>query len=566
MRWLFGVIVVIVAMMIACSAVTGAWERWLTDPVTVASRQEQMWQSHDAYLAWQPKRDALLGGAVTAANTAWLIILALAGAFGGIWAVRAWDGRVKNRYVYAADKRGLYPVTPSALDSAASMSAAGFHAARIEAARHPAIPASVTHYSFKEGNGALPRPSDATPGALPAPAELAACPPFAQLLAQRTAGPGFILVGATPEGGVSYASLKDLMSTAVVGVPGSGKTSTALLLLSQAAVYCGARLAVIDPHAGNAQSLLTGVSSLASVFWRDPARTPADAAALVEALMDELYRRKAGKQGPHIILAVDEFTALMRGEQGSRIAYGIEEIVQEGRKYDVTAALLGQSYIAARSGGTPLRDALGSALIHKSKPAQARTVWPGIGNETLALAPGQALFARATDAEPRRILVPLCTPGDVATLARRLPAPHEPYPTRRDDSASWSAPQSAPPAQEPLPPVVEGRGWDADEGDAPDNLIAFPGRKASAEAAVSAVSPISADTTAESLENEAKIAVPEALTPLTGLTEREQQIVALLKQRKTPHEIAVETTGHKGGPTYQARVREVKDLLTRLLP
>lgn len=83
---------------------------------------------------------------------------------------------------------------------------------------------------------------------------------------------------------------------------------------------------------------------------------------------------------------------------------------------------------------------------------------------------------------------------------------------------------------------------------------------------VSAVSPVSASDTLVLRVLRPESAPAEALTPLIALTEREREITRLLRESKSPHDIAVTLTGNKGGPTYQAAVREVKDFINRWLP
>lgn len=83
---------------------------------------------------------------------------------------------------------------------------------------------------------------------------------------------------------------------------------------------------------------------------------------------------------------------------------------------------------------------------------------------------------------------------------------------------------------------------------------------------VSAISGISAYEDIEDWSEAPTVIAPEGLTPLIALTDREKQFIPLLRQLKSSHEIGVELTGQKGGPTYQECVREVKEFICRLLP
>lgn len=320
------------------------------------------------------------------------------------------------------DQRGQLPISAEHLDTLAPAALAAAHAADlIRAERSGAVPHTVTYAPRGSTSAAHSPTPDAELGAPVVPLTMA------HLLARGLVAPGAPLIFGThmQTGALVTGALGDLVSCAVAGLSGSGKTVTSAALLAQAALH-GARLAVIDPHADSAESLSARLSALRPAMVAAPAAAAQDIAAMIRMVAAQLDRRQAhGDTTPRrtLILAVDEYSALQRANAiGAELAALVERIATEGRKFGVYVALSGQSWTAERSGGTPLRDNLAAVLLHRCRPAVAQmlTGLPRAELDTLDLAPGQALyFDRRGDMH--HIAVPLTTPDDMRQLAALLP-------------------------------------------------------------------------------------------------------------------------------------------------
>lgn len=440
--FLFALAVVLVAVVLVAHEVSPARAaerlQQVEEARAAAARSDSFWRSV------QPAQVVAYDLVIVALPVAGVLALAALGVIG--WQV----AHQRRHLVYP--KNGVLPVSHGHVMDGSTLAisaagVAGYHATEhARASNPPMMPAHVGghfHYSPRQLLGRSSTTPAPTPAAPPetAPAFLPA-PAFSAIMGQGFTRSGAILVGLTPQHDPVYTDPRGLLSTAVVGTSGSGKTRSAALLLGQAAALCGARLAIADPHQGSPESLTALLDPLSRAYWRDPVSTHQDARRLIADVLAEIERRKQGAPAFPLLVAVDEFTALMRsdGDNGP-LTVGLETVVNEGRKYQVTAVLSGQSWVAARSGGTPLRDGLASAVLHRVKPATARAVWPDVGRATATLGRGQALFARAGDTEPQALAVPLFTHEDARALARLLPPPREAYPTGgRSDSASWSQP------------------------------------------------------------------------------------------------------------------------------
>lgn len=90
-----------------------------------------------------------------------------------------------------------------------------------------------------------------------------------------------------------------VISLAIGGRSGSGKTSAALLLAAQY-VRLGAELRVADPHSGHPGSLLTQLEPIvgrSALGW--VAETPGETLYLVDQVADQLDQRKSAWRRHH---------------------------------------------------------------------------------------------------------------------------------------------------------------------------------------------------------------------------------------------------------------------------
>jgi hypothetical protein len=338
--------------------------------------------------------------------------LAYLAALGAAHAVRRAVERVP-------DGRGLLPVPVDMLPMVAPVALGSFHAARqLEASRSLAVPHTITYAPH------VNRAEEAQRGAVDAvDSTPLAVPSFAELLQLGKVGRNNPLCLGFDDAGVSVdGSWLDLYSCGVGGLAGSGKTWTAVFLASQAALF-GTRFVVLDPHAGDENSLAQRLAPLAGAYVCGVASAPADMRASVKLVAGELARRKVNGRGEPWLFVADEYSALQRGELAGELAELVEGLGQEGRKLGLYGLLCGQVWSAARSGGTETRDSLASAYIHRLRPSQARMLSGLTASELPAdvlQLPAGCAYLLDTAGNLRRVTVPVMSPGDVVQVANLL--------------------------------------------------------------------------------------------------------------------------------------------------
>lgn len=279
------------------------------------------------------------------------------------------------------------------------------------------------------------------------PHSSAPVPTFADLRAQGRIGAGQPLMLGWGADGALVGTWKDLYSTAVAGISGSGKTTLERFIIGQAALH-GARLALLDPHAGKeGDSLAATLAPLAPAFLCDPATDERAMLRTLELLDGILQARLTGRDRDRtpLIAVVDEFSRLMgRNTLAGPMGRLLEAIAQEGRGVGCYAMISGQIWSATRAGGTELRDSLASAYVMRIRTRQARMLInvPEIADcETLPT--GGAYFWRASGAVDR-LAIPNTTQADIAAVAALYPS--RPQAARKPPA---SRPPSRPPAALP---------------------------------------------------------------------------------------------------------------------
>jgi hypothetical protein len=287
-------------------------------------------------------------------------------------------------------------------------------------AMHGPVPHSLTyspHWSNRSSGELLP-----DLGAV-APALAAPVPAFRELLDQGrvAAGRPLILGADTTTGELVEGSFKSLYSTGLGGLQGSGKTWTAAYLLAQTALS-GGRLVVVDPQLGDDETLSTRVAPLRPAFLCDVASDPREILDALRLADDELQARERGApQRYPIVVAIDEWLSLRRGELGDVLPVLVERFSTVGRKYNVNAMLLSQRWDKAAAGEG--RNTLTSAYIHRLRPEEARMLTglraSALPDDTLQLPPGTA-YLLSTSGDLRRVAIPRMTIADVAEVGRML--------------------------------------------------------------------------------------------------------------------------------------------------
>lgn len=275
------------------------------------------------------------------------------------------------------------------------------------AAQHQ-TPASLNyspsiHYR-NDQTGLVPDMTPAAPG-------LPAAPSLAQIAAEGfTPTADKMLLGFGAQGAI-YGPISALLSTAIAGRPGQGK-SNLLKVICWQTIRAGGRVGLLDPHGG----ILEDASGAPMQFAASTAGELDDAAALLVAELDRriaAYRR--GERGftPYLALC-DELPVLSLSSKPAMQAIG--RAVLEGRKVGVYALIAGQGMPAESFNGRLVRDALSSRFVFRTTADEARRCGLAGDNAKLVneLRPGLAVLDGPVDTQI--VAIPLATAGDMAAL------------------------------------------------------------------------------------------------------------------------------------------------------
>lgn len=411
------------------------------------------------------------------------------------------------------DRNGLLPVARDDTETA-RLAILAYHLARIADASRQPVPHHV-NYSPKLDIDVSHAAAhhDTMPHTLPGDASHHVEPvTFRDLLRDNRIGKGqplYLGYDLTDGRGI-WGTWRELYSAGLGGVQGSGKTWTAASLIAQSLLN-NARVILCDPHAGDDESLTTRLEPLTGSVEL-VVEKPADILQAAQYAYEELERRKTRARQRlqydtrQLILVLDEWTTLLRGELHDALPQLIQAITTEGRKFGVQALLIAQRWSAAASGGSDVRNTLTAHYIHRMRADEARMMTGLCGSvlpkDTLALHPGQAYLLN-TRGEIRKIATPYMTSDDLHHVAELL----QPDPVREvvGEVGSEAASEVVPTA--PLPPHQKAEKWTAEE----------------------------------------------------------LRILTALKAGKTPGEVAREVAGCAGGKNYQAAARLVADVIQRVL-
>ncbi len=319
----------------------------------------------------------------------------------------------------APDANGLYPIDSQQLSRevaqhVAMTLAGGAMTAAVERARAgQAVPHTfapkieVKDASHPELSATIP----ALVSADPAPAALPVAPTFAQLVLEGFhARTDRMLLGFGVDGPI-YGGIDALLSTAIAGRPGQGKSTTLRMVYAQC-LQVGAQVMLLDPHGSIAGDVQSGPSQLA-------ASTGAELDDAAAWLTGELERRlaayRAGERSfrPLLVMA-DEMPVISLSSKAAVHALG--RVVLEARKVGGYALISGQGLPASNFGGRLVRDALSSRIIHKT--TQAEGLRAGLDKHAAQLLehlrPGYAILDGPTT--PQIVAIPLTTAEDLSRI------------------------------------------------------------------------------------------------------------------------------------------------------
>lgn len=259
---------------------------------------------------------------------------------------------------------------------------------------------------------------------------LPSAPAYPYLLREIRAG--HLILGYNLAGAIA-GDLVDLLSTAIVGRPGTGKT-TALRFVCAQVVRVGGRVRLIDPHGAIADEV-SGLLDCA-----EDAQAMMQLAEQLECeLAQRLLLRKAGEDvGPTDMTIADEWP--VTSQLAPELIRVVGRIILEGRKVNMYALISGQGLPSDQLGGSLVRDALSSRYIFNTTALQARMA--GLDNETAktllaqldTAGPGYAILASARR-RPEIVAVPDTNVEDLrVALGQRPELP--PLPMKRPVSPS----------------------------------------------------------------------------------------------------------------------------------
>ena len=243
-------------------------------------------------------------------------------------------------------------------------------------------------------------------------APMLAAPTWAECLQTFQPAPDRLLLGYGANGAI-YGGLPDLLSVAIVGRPGSGKTNL-LRVIAQQATMAGVAVYAWDMH--------DSMGVVDAETFTEPAQIAASAGRIIAELD---ARRRNGRGRTPVLLMADELPLLSAAVPEA--APALKRIVLEGRKYGLFA-LLAMAGAAASlfADGTLTRDALSTRFVFACSPAEARRA--GLDAETARMAPGLPVGRAILDG--RAVRAPVIVALPLAQAQRCAPrieaAPVEP--------------------------------------------------------------------------------------------------------------------------------------------
>ena len=312
--------------------------------------------------------------------------------------------RQRRRPLVRPDARGLLPVARDELLASPVLSGelARLHheVAALRAVYQVPAPAHLNYAPRFEGGACEPGEAEQVENAITLPS----APSWAALVAS-----GFVptaervLLGYSSAGPV-YGPVSGLLSTAIAGRPGQGKSTLLRFIYAQVASL-GGQSVVWDLHGSIADD----------VAGADICEDVEEIERSARRLLQELEKRHASRQvAKPMLVLVDEWPALSLASKPARQA--VAKIVLEGRKFGIYALIAGQGLPADHFGGSLVRDALSSRYVFRTSAAQGRMA--GLEKEhaslLAALRPGFAVLAGPV--EPQIVAIPQTTMADVAGL------------------------------------------------------------------------------------------------------------------------------------------------------
>jgi hypothetical protein len=258
-----------------------------------------------------------------------------------------------------------------------------------------------------------------------------------------------ICLGIDASGKPVYRTLEVIKAILILGMPGSGKTTTVLSFIVQflrpiKGVEGGTRLVVIDPEGegDNDESLTHKLAPFSPFFDIACGITPQTAMAAIEYVEQVFDARVADKRNATypLLFIVDEFTDIMEQMKSdgkwSMVAKRLNTLMQRlnarGRKHGIYSICIGQVANADSLGGTKVRSLFSTRIVHRMKDGTMRML--GLNkyeDQIKTLKRGRAIidmdcFEEEVSSDPFAVHVSAVGDDDVERIAKNLLA------TRKD--------------------------------------------------------------------------------------------------------------------------------------
>jgi len=385
------VVVLLVAVVVAVLSLAGTVENTINAGIAdarasvAAAQAARAWAETGAAI-----QEASARAALAPARENWLLLLTV----GGVVIVLGGLAGVLAAVVRAAHLRASFiHADEGVMDGAYPAIATGAGIITLEA---PAI-------ATRARPAAIAAPVVAA-AALPAPS----APAWAEVLQTFAPTQDRLLLGYGT-GGAIYGGLPDLLSVAIVGRPGSGKTNL-LRVIAEQATMAGVAVYAWDMHDS------MGVSHAET--FTEPREIAASAARIIAELD---ARRRNGRGRTPVLLMADELPLLSAAVPEA--APALRRVVLEGRKYGIFALLAMQGAAASLfDSGTLTRDALSTRFVFACSSAEARRA--GLDAETARMAPGLPVGRAILDG--RAVRAPVVVALPLAPVQASTPRSVEP--------------------------------------------------------------------------------------------------------------------------------------------
>jgi hypothetical protein len=291
------------------------------------------------------------------------------------------------------------------------------------------VPHSL-HYApnFKSDQATRPLPTDQPPAALASGSGnvLATVPTFSELLARAEidlTGQSLLIGYNATTGEALRGTWKDLYSTGIAGMSGSGKSNSTRFIVAQS-VLAGSRLMLCDPHGASDEpdTLAATLAPLSDRYLFEPAIKPSEIQATLKHAHKLVLDRVEGRSDDRtpLVLIIDELMNIMRRDDLADDAeITLQAISQEGRKVRVYAMAISQQWKHDQI-STSTRDSFASFFVHRSRRNSVQKILSGDELREVEGLPAGRAFFYSTRGEQTPLQIPLTTGQDLELLAARL--------------------------------------------------------------------------------------------------------------------------------------------------